>query len=411
VKPRVLLLLVCAALLGAPLAIPAYSAPLDFVGAYDPGTPGLNASAVGLDGVAYVGSWGSSRSCPGLGVRVVDVRDPAAPTPLGVAAAYPRTTAEHLAALRLDTPAFAGNLLLAGIQRCAPSAAEEGGLAAWDVTDPANPRELSFFPVGQGPRGVHEFAAGQLGGRWYAYLAVPNSELFDGRGDLRIVDVTDPTSPVEVADWGARRDAGLPVGFGGQCEPHCRGRIPQAFLHSVALSPDGRTAYLSYWDLGVVLLDVSDPTSPRLLGRFAEPMAAEGNTHSVSIAHGGSLALVADETFAPPWGRLRLVDVRDPANPVQVGTYDTPNSAADTPGGPEVWYGIHNPLVDDRDPSRAYLAWYADGVRLVDVSDASAPVELANWVPPRDPLVWSVATMDDLLLVGDVNGGLYILRR
>jgi hypothetical protein len=176
-------------------------------------------------------------------------------------------------------------------------------------------------------------------------------------------------------------------------------------------SPDVRTAYLSYWDLGVVLLDVSDPASPRFLGHFAEPMTAEGNTHSVSIAQDGGLALVADETFAPPWGRLRLVDVRDPANPVQVSTFDTPNGAVGTIGGPDVWFGIHNPLVDDRDPNRAYLAWYADGVRLVDVADPSAPVELANWVPPRDPMVWSVACMDELLLVGDVNGGLYILQR
>jgi hypothetical protein len=405
------LVMLCAVLLGVPPAAPAHSAALDFVGAYDPGTPGLNASVVGLDGVAYVGSWGSSRNCPGLGVRVVDVHDPAVPTPLGVVAAYPRTTAEHLAALRVDSPTFAGNLLLVGIQRCAVSGGEEGGLAAWDVTDPANPRELSYFPVGQGPRGVHEFTAREYGGRWYAYLAVPNSELFDGRGDLRIVDVTDAANPVEVANWGAQRDAGLLVGFGGQCAPHCRGRIPQAFLHSVAVSPDGRTAYLSYWDLGVVLLDVSDPASPRFLGHFAEPMAAEGNTHSVSIAQGGGLALVADETFAPPWGRLRLVDVRDPANPVQVGTFDTPNGAAGTVGGPDVWFGIHNPLVDDRDPNRAYLAWYADGVRLVDVADPSAPVEVASWVPPQSPMVWSVACMDELLLVGDVNGGLYILQR
>jgi hypothetical protein len=222
--------------------------------------------------------------------------------------------------------------------------------------------------------------------------------------------VTDPRQPVQLADWGARRDAGLPVGTGAPCAPVCRGSVPQSFLHSVALSGDGRTAYLSYWDLGVILLDVSEPGMARWLGRFAEPQAAEGNTHSVSLAHNGQLALVGDETMTPPWGRLRLVDVQDPTNPIQVGTFDTADSAGGTRGGPYA-YTLHNPLVDDRDPNRAYLAWYADGIRVIDVSDASRPVEVASWIPPHDGEIWNVAFLGDLLLASDVNNGLFVLRR
>lgn len=388
----------------------ASAAPLDYVSTYDPGTPGLNASVVGLDGVAYLGTWGASNACPGTGARIVDLRDPSSPVRIGSAAAYAGTTSEHLAAVTLDTPAFVGNVLFAGIQRCAAASGGPSGLAIWDVTDPSNPRELSFFSTGRGPRGVHEFVVGRGGSRWYAYLAVPNSELGDGRGDLRVVDVTDPTQPVEVANWGARRDAGLGVGTGRQCAPDCRGSVPQAFLHSVNLSSDGRTAYLSYWDLGVILLDVSEPSAPRWIGRFEEPRAAEGNTHSVSIAHGGKLMLVADETFGPPWGRLRLVDIQDPSYPIQVGTFETANSAAATPGG-QYAYSIHNPLTDDRDPNRAYLAWYADGLRLLDVSDAAAPVEIGVWMPPRGGEIWNVFQMGDLLLLGDINGGVHVLRR
>jgi hypothetical protein len=385
--------------------------PLDLLGAYDPGSPGFNAMAVGLDGIAFLGSWGGGAQCPGLGVRVVDVHDPTAPTLIGTAAVYSGTTAEHLAAVRYATPAFTGSVLFAGIQRCIPSGGAPSGLAIWDVTDPANPTELSFLSTGRGSRGVHELTVRQRGDRWFAYLAVSNSEASsDGRGDLRIVDVTDPRQPLEVVDWGARRDAGLQVGTGSQCAPACRGSVPQAFLHSVALSPDGRTAYLSYWDLGVIVLDVSEPATPRWLGRYVEPAAAEGNTHSVALAHDGKLALVADETFGPPWGRLRLVDVQDSSNPIQVGSFETANSAAGTPGE-QYAYTIHNPLTDDRDPNRAYLAWYADGVRLIDVSDASRPVELTSWVPPHDPFVWSVSFMNDLVLVGDVNNGVYVLRR
>ncbi len=399
--------------IGLTLAAPASAAladPLDVLGTYDPGSAGYNATAVGLDSIAYLGSWGGPGECPSLGVRVIDIHDPTSPTPITSAAVYRGTTAEHLAVVHYATPQFSGTVLFAGIQRCQAGNGAPGGLAIWDVTDPTNPAELGFMPAGRGSRGVHEFTVGQRGDRWLAYLATPNSEITDGSGDLKIIDVTDPRDPSQVVDWGARRDAGLPVGNGNQCAPYCRGSVPQAFLHSVTLSADGRTAYLSYWDLGVIILDVSEPNAPRWLGRYAEPKAAEGNTHSVALAHNGKLALVADETFAPPWGRLRLVDIQDPVNALQVGSFETANSAAGTPGE-QYAYTIHNPLTDDRDQNRAFLAWYSDGVRLVDVSDAAHPTELASWVPPHGGMIWNVSFMGDLLLAGDINNGLFVLRR
>ncbi|HET6319918.1 MAG TPA: hypothetical protein VFG86_25955 [Chloroflexota bacterium] len=404
------LALVCTLAPLAPAATAASAASLDLLGNFDPGSPGFNASAVGLDGIAYLGSWGGAGQCPSLGVRVIDIHDPANAQQVSTAAAYTGTTAEHLAAVSVTNPTFVGNVLFAGIQRCVAGGGAPSGLAIWDVTDPANPAELSFFSTGRNGRGVHEFTVRQRGDRWYAFLAVSNSEATGGPGDLRIVDVTNPRNPVAVADWGARRDAGLPIGSGEQCAPTCRGSTPQSFLHSVALSPNGRIAYLSYWDLGVIVLDVSEPSTPTWLGHFSEPTAAEGNTHSVSVAHGGSLALIADETGAPPWGRLRLVDVQDPSNPIQVGVFDTANGEAGTPGE-QYAYSIHNPLADDRDPNRAYLAWYADGVRVLDVTDGAHPVEVNAWLPPREPFVWNVAFLGNLLLVGDVNHGLYVLER
>src|SRR5437763_9337042 len=159
--------------------------PLDLVGAYDPGTGGLNASAIGLDGIAYLGSWGSAADCPSLGVRIIDVSDPAAPNPIGTAAAYDGTTAEHLAAVHFTTSAFTGSVLFAGIQRCNASGGAPGCLAIWGVTDPSDPSELGFLPHGRGPRGVHEFTVRPRGDRWCAYLAAWNSEITNGSGDLR----------------------------------------------------------------------------------------------------------------------------------------------------------------------------------------------------------------------------------
>jgi hypothetical protein len=104
------------------------------------------------------------------------------------------------------------------------------------------------------------------------------------------------------------------------------------------------------------------------------------------------------------------VDVHDPANPVQVGAFQTAHGAAGMPGEAYA-YSVHNALADDRDPNRAYIAWYADGVRLLDISDPSQPTELASWVPPHDAMIWSVQFMGNLLLAGDINNGLFVLKR
>jgi hypothetical protein len=118
------------------LAEPALA--LETVGAYDPGSPGFNASAVGLDGIAYLGSWGGAGQCPSLGVRVIDVRDPANPALLSVAATYQGTTAEHLAAARLATPQFSGNVLFAGIQRCSAGGGERARLVGRHRSSPSD---------------------------------------------------------------------------------------------------------------------------------------------------------------------------------------------------------------------------------------------------------------------------------
>ena len=44
-------------------------------------------------------------------------------------------------------------------------------------------------------------------------------------------------------------------------------------------------------------------------------------------------------------------------------------------------------------------------------SDAARPVELMDWIPPNGGMVWSVSFLGDLLLVGDINNGLFVLRR
>ncbi|MFN8559390.1 MAG: PA domain-containing protein [Dehalococcoidia bacterium] len=263
------------------------------VGHTDLGGTGFTANVRALDGYAYVGSWGTGGSCPALGVRVVDLADPTAPQVVAVTAKYPQTTAEDVAPTRMATPDFTGAVLAVGIQRCNGLGA--AGLALIDITDPVHPVELSFLSTGPGPRGVHELAVTVSGRRAIALLATPYSEPY-GQGDLRIVDISDPRRPRQIASWGAQRDAGITAGVG------CATAV---YDHSVSASADGTRAYLAYWDAGVIALDISDPGAPRFLYRLALP-EAEGSVHSVVEGPDGHLTVtIEDDVFRAPRG-LRL---------------------------------------------------------------------------------------------------------
>ena len=181
--------------------------------------------------------------------------------------------------------------------------------------------------------------------------------------------------------------------------------------HDVWVNPQGTEVYVSYWDAGVVILDISDPTNPTMIGRANGPEtfgSDEGNAHVAVPAQGGNLLIVGDEDFtAGPWGFLRFFDISDRANPVQVGAYATDN-ALQADGPTAISFTAHNVVVRG---SRAYVSWYDDGIRVIDFSDPTNPREIAAYSPGGLTSFWGVYAHRDLVLGSDfVSGGLYILK-
>jgi hypothetical protein len=369
---------------------------------------GLNADVWAHKGFAYVGTWivGGPPDfifCPAHGVRIVDVSNRTNPTFVGSVAAIPGTSQEDVVVARINTAFFHGDLLVTGIQSCFGEA--PGGIDIWDVTNPRAPEHLGFWPVSSvppvegGAGGVHELHLFQRGNRAYVTAAVPFSEFLPagGGGDFRLVDVTDPRNPVQVGDWGAVEDGGLIPGQG-----------QDFFGHSASADKTGTTAIVSYWDAGAILLDISDPANPTFIGRTIYPAGSDGDTHSIWLARGGNLLLTADEDFNPTngtWGFLRLWNVKNPAAPVEIGRFGTANALAPNL---DCCFSIHNPLVRG---STAYLSWYADGIRVVDISQPAAPREIASFVPDYEfPFVWGVYVDRDLIFASDFDTGLYVLK-
>lgn len=420
----------------AALAHPVVQRSLVQVGFHDLGGTGFNADIWLHDGFVYVGSFGvGGGGCDSRGVKVVDISNPLAPS-LGDVLPIPagsRTSDVKVAAV--STASFQGDLLMNSNEACA--AFGSNGIQLWDVTDPLNAQELGRFDTG----GVHNAYLYASGDRAYVLLAVPFAEVFGPSGsypasDLQIIDVTDPAAPVLAGEWTIGRDAGLAFGApslgapglppGSDCTPppstpdFCRGSdFPAVYLHDVWASADGAVAYLSYWDAGLVTLDISDPTAPALLGVATEPLSDEGNAHNAVPIEGTDIVIVADEDFTlGPWGFVRVFDNTDPANALELGSFATANSLA-APPPDNGSYTVHNLTAVG---TTIYAAWYSDGVRVLDATHLSPlepPTEIASFVPPAvvDPhavfapraQVWGVSVQDEVVYASDINGGLYVL--
>lgn len=315
---------------------------------------------------AYVGTW--SQPCSGTGVKVVDVNDPTKPKLVAYAGHGGGVSTEDMVVGRIG----GRDILGVGVQVC--KAGHVGGLELIDVTDPRNPVTLSFLPMPSG--GVHELdMVVRADGRALALLAVPFVEFdnvyfgADQGGDFRIVDISDPRNPVEVSNWGIITDSSLPIVAGNDeiSSPFQGIGYFAAYLdHSVRAADHGMTAYVSYWDGGILKFDISDPANPTLLARTTYAFDADGDGHSMAVyeAGGQRYILQNDEDF-------------ESLAPTVVTTTAT---------GSTKYAGIEEPwaptLLSDLGPVSGAVHDAGDGCQAADYQGASGKIALADTVDP-----------------------------
>jgi hypothetical protein len=425
------------------------------VGQNNLGGRGFNGDVWVHKSYAYVGHWGftdwatgNTRFCPeppNSGVAVVDARTPANPVRVSTLQNPVGTSAEDVVVFTARYGPLAGRDIAAvGIQVCGGSRFDTSfarGLWLWDVTAPAAPVALGSYNTGCCTRGLHEFEVQHRAdlGRTFAYATVPTSEYVEdagpspsgrrdqlGRGDFRLIDITDPSNPFEVSNWGVIHNSVEHNVAGQGCD------ADGEYGHGADPSEDGKLVFLSWWDSGFIAVDLTNPANPVFKGRTVYPANADGDAHSSNYDEGRKLLFTADEDFCKAsgsgiekgFGYLRVYDYSRLRYPTQIGEYRTPNSLGtdDQAAGD---FTIHNPLLVGTD---VYASWYTDGVRIIDVSNARAPREVAYFVPPaaQNPVkprqrgvlpsttqIWGVAVDEGtgLIYASDMNSGLWILRR
>lgn len=371
---------------------------------------GYSADVVGERHYAYLSSRkGSGGDCPAEGVRVFDLAKPARPRHISTFARIPGTWTEKTIVRRVRTNDFDGVLAAVSVQACTDGF---GGFAVYDVTHPATPRELAR--VRTEPRGSHEIWLAAARGHAWVYTAEAASEfaLSPQSFGFHIYDVGRPSEPREVGGWSACRDR-------GDCTPLSPppdGKDHRRLVHSVITNAAATRAYLSYWWLGTVILDISNPAKPRYLGRTA---TGQGGTHSAWLLPGEKTLL---ETHEVQHGRPVVWNVAHARRPVRLATVQLP--ARLLPGGGDSWTfadSVHDPKAAGR---YAYFSWYGQGVTLFDLKNPRHPRFVGRFRPPpqrdrgslvcpgqRCTSVWGVFVRPNYVLASDMISGLWVLTR
>ncbi|PKX81214.1 hypothetical protein A0G02_06605 [Pectobacterium peruviense] len=409
-----------------PLPTPDYSRNMRLIGHSDQGGRPDGVQVMVHRGYAYIGHMVSQ------GVSIVDVRDAKNPKPAGFIAAPPGTWNIHLQThddlllvvnardLFADASFAEEKVYYTRSVADTVSTKQQGkswsaGLRIFDISTPDKPREISFLPLDG--IGIHRIW--YAGGRW-AYV----SALLDGYSDyiFLTIDLADPQRP-EVA--GRYWLPGMHTA-GGETASWPEGK--RYALHHAIIS--GNTAYGSWRDGGLTLLDVSDRTNPQLISHRNWSPPFGGGTHTALPLPDRDLLIVLDEAVLDNQEDgeklIWVFDIREPSNPVSIATFPQPKETDYVKKGAH--FGPHN-LHENRpgsfiSSSLIFATYQNAGVRAYDISNPyqpketgalvpAAPATMVDKRPGRPQIIQSCDVFvdaDGIIYSTDYNAGLSIIE-
>lgn len=329
---------------------------------------------------AYTTTWGF-RSAPGNAVKIWNVSS-------GVPVLVDSLTVPNASTLGDIQVSDDGTLLVVATE-FAP-----GSIMIYDLADPVKPSLITRYTTSRTNPGVHTAEVQRVNGRLYAFLSV------DPPARLVIVDITDPSAPVEVFT----------------------AAMGEPFIHDVFVR-DG-ILFTALWDAGLSIWDIGGAgagsvASPRLIGNVG---TFGGQVHNVWWYHATDgakrYAFVGEEgpgaVGSSASGDIHVVDVSDFAAPREVAFFRVPGA------------GTHNFSVDEA-RGILYAAFYNGGVRAIDITgDLSACVaadkvlgrcdlaktgrEVAHGLLGRGSVfVWGVHFLGGRVYASDMLNGLFVL--
>ena len=283
---------------------------------------------------------------------------------------------------------------------------EQGGFKIYDVSDRTKPKLIAHQRTGG--IGVHRFDMDAD----YAYIS---TEMRGYVGNILVVyDIRNPARPEEVSHWwvpGQHVAGGEKPSWAGK-----RNRLHHALRF-------GDELWAGCWHAGVRVIDVADIRAPRTIGEYNYHPPFPEPSHTFmpvpAAIRGKRIALAIDEEDhahddkemerrrGRPHACLWVLDVTDlarirPLSIYEVSELDSPWSRA-TPGR----FGAHQ-FQEHMSDTLVYCAWFAGGLRIVDVADPLAPREAGFFIPEPAPGKAAPQTNDVDI---DERGLIYIVDR
>ncbi len=284
----------------------------------------------------------------------------------------------------------------------------QGGFKIYDISDRAKPKLITHHKTHA--RGVHRFDMDAN----YAYIS---TEMPGYVGNILVIyDIRNPAKPEEVSRWW------LPgQHLAGGEKPTWPGR-QHRLHHTVRV---GNELFAGVWHGGVRVIDVTDIRKPKTTGAYnyhppfpepshtfmGLPKTIDGRRIAVAIDeedHADSAAEMAKRR-GRPHGCLWTFDITDladikPLAIYEVSELDSPWSRA-APGR----FGAHQFQEHMKGgDTLMYCAWFAGGLRIVDVANPSAPEEVGYFIP--EPAAGRVAPQSNDVDV-DERGLIYLVDR
>lgn len=357
-----------------PLSSHAASRSMSLVGSLAPWVDGQysNVAADASRGVAYLGSFDDQ------GVAVIDTRDPANPVMTDRLSTH--IISDFLISDSADLD-LVGRHLAVSHQRLSRFGGFEG-ISVYDIGDPFHPVLARRVAI---PGGVHTVQLDPEvdSGRPYAYA---NSE---GSWKMWIVNIG--TGAI-LGQYASSEGIG--------CVPSFNFCLGFNFAHEGFIQRHPRSGrvldYVSFWDSGLRIVDVTDPANPVEVGAFDYNRFTNGLTsaHYAAATPSANWVYLEDEIGYLDSGGVHVLDTsacdgtayctptlvgewRIQGHPVQAGAINgiihggSFESYINAGNKRSFTYDAHN--LDVRGENELLVANYAMGIRLVDTSDKTAP--------------------------------------
>jgi len=366
--------------------------------------------------LASLGGYGGDLA-PGMSLEVFNVKDPAHPVVRSLTP-FPGGGVEAVAISDDAQWGFLGTEFT-------------GTVGIWSISlaDPSHPVPMGFTPIPT--EGPHTLRYGKVNGHRLVFSAVAHvatalnaagmpQDPIPGPPDLRVdvyeFDPARPEAPMALLstytapdqDGVADANGGIPI-------------VHDTFLqvHPITHQP---LLYVSHWDRGLRILDLSDPSHPKEVGKYTEVAPADflavhtviPNDALVDGRHYTVLAPICE--YNPDQAcMMRVLDTTDPTHPTLAGTWELPGQVHGASYTPEI-LAVH--------AGKVYLPYTHAGFWVLDINSTANAHDpktqayfFASDAPTgpqvsSGPIPWSNSALvkDGDILLADTYSGLHVLK-